>query len=84
MVDWKPDVARARIAAYQIEAPVFASLAPAAMPNDGMHGALCELRADLRTGAVPHTECHDNIKSLAIVFAAIKSAQTGRRVAVAA
>ena len=28
-------------------------------------------------------ECHDNIKSLAMVFAAIESARSGQRVAVA-
>ncbi len=61
-----------------------ACLPPAAMPYGGMHGALREMLAYLRTGAPPQTECHDNIKSLAMVFAAIKSARTGRRVAVVA
>ncbi|MCX7003264.1 MAG: Gfo/Idh/MocA family oxidoreductase [bacterium] len=61
-----------------------ACLPPAAMPYGGMHGALREMLAYLRTGAPPQTECHDNIKSLAMVFTAIKSARTGRRVAVTA
>lgn len=47
---------------------------------EGMHGALREMLAFLRTGATPQTECHDNIKSLAMVFAAIESNKKGRRV----
>ncbi len=46
----------------------------------GMHGALCELLAYLREGTPPQTECHDNIKSLAMVFAVTESARTGKRV----
>ena len=36
----------------------------------------------VRTGRKPETNCTDNIKSLAMVFASIKSAKTGRRVKV--
>ncbi len=36
----------------------------------------------LQTGATPMGECHDNIKSLAMVFAAIESSATGKRVPV--
>jgi predicted dehydrogenase len=50
----------------------------------GMHGALREMLAFLRTGRRPQTECHDNIKSLAMVFAAIESSHTGKRVRVTA
>jgi len=46
----------------------------------GMHGALHEMLAFLRTGKTPQTECHDNIKSLAMVFAAIESSRKKRRV----
>ena len=46
----------------------------------GMHGALREMLAFLRTGRRPQCECHDNIKSLAMVFAAIESSHTGKRV----
>ena len=35
----------------------------------------------LDTGERPLGECHDNIKSLAMVFGAIESAMSGRRVA---
>ena len=46
----------------------------------GMHGGLREMLAFLRDGTKPQTECHDNIKSLAMVFAAIESARAGARV----
>lgn len=49
-----------------------------------MHGALREMLAFLRKGRRPQCECHDNIKSLGMVFAAVESARTGRRVAVRA
>ena len=49
-----------------------------------MHGALREMLAYLDGGPKPQTECHDNIRSLAMVFAAKESAASGTRVAVAA
>ncbi len=48
----------------------------------GMHGALQEMLRFLRTGERPQTECHDNINSLAMVFAAMESARTGAKVPV--
>ena len=50
----------------------------------GMHGALREMLEFLRTGKKPQTECHDNIKSLAMVFAVIESNKKGRKVPVKA
>ncbi|MCX7847210.1 MAG: Gfo/Idh/MocA family oxidoreductase [bacterium] len=50
--------------------------------HTAMRGALRELLAYLRRGVVPQTECHDNIKSLAMVFAAIESARRRARVRV--
>jgi len=50
------------------------------MKHEGMHGALREMLAFLRTGITPQTESHDNIKSLAMVFGAMESARKGRRV----
>jgi len=50
----------------------------------GMHGALREMLAFLRTGKKPQTECHDNIKSLAMVFGVIESSKKGRRVPIRA
>ncbi len=48
----------------------------------GIAGSLRDFVDALRTGATPMGECHDNIKSLAMVFAAIESAETGSRVPV--
>lgn len=48
----------------------------------GIAGSLRDFLHALHTGATPMGECHDNIKSLAMVFAAIESAETGRRVAI--
>ncbi len=62
------------LADVQIETPT--------VSKNGMHGALLEMLAYLREGKVPQTECHDNIKSLAMVFAAIDSAKVGARVPV--
>lgn len=59
------------------------SIPPAGVPFAGWHGALREMLAYLRTGARPQTECHDNIKSLAMVFAAIESSKQARRIAIA-
>jgi predicted dehydrogenase len=57
-----------------------AVIVPATVEAGGMHGGLREMLAFLRTGATPQTECHDNIKSLAMVFAAIESSAKGKRV----
>jgi len=57
----------------------------APVPSDvpgGIAGSLQDFLHALRTGATPMGECHDNIKSLAMVFAAIESSATGRRVPV--
>lgn len=48
----------------------------------GIAGSLRDFLNALQTGATPMGECHDNIKSLAMVFAAIESADTGERVPV--
>ena len=46
----------------------------------GIAGSLDEFVHALRTGATPNGECHDNIKSLAMVFAVLESSRSGRRV----
>jgi predicted dehydrogenase len=62
----------------------FSDVAPlAAQVGDihaGIAGSLRDFLHALITGATPMGECHDNIKSLAMVFAAIESAATGKRV----
>lgn len=47
-------------------------------------GYLIEFARCLREGTKPETDCTDNIKSLAMVMAAIESARSGRRVEVVA
>jgi predicted dehydrogenase len=59
-----------------------AAITPAEVPADGMHGALREMLTFLRTGERPQTECHDNLKSLSMVLAAIDSSRKGKRVEV--
>ncbi len=51
--------------------------------RSGIAGSLRDFVRALGGGATPMGECHDNIKSLVMVFAAIESAATGRRVPVA-
>ena len=48
----------------------------------GIAGSLREFVHALASGSTPQGECHDNIKSLAMVFAAVKSASEGKRVKV--
>lgn len=49
-------------------------------PAKGIAGALAEFVHALRTGETPMGEVHDNVMSLAMVTAAVESAETGRRV----
>lgn len=46
----------------------------------GHHGVIAEFIRCVRNGTTPETICTDNIKSLAMVFAAIESAETGKKV----
>jgi predicted dehydrogenase len=48
----------------------------------GIAGSLRDFLNALQTGATPMGECHDNIKSLAMVFAAIESSRSGKKVVV--
>lgn len=50
--------------------------------SEGIAGSLDDFLRALDGGYTPMGECHDNIKSLAMVEAAVKSARRGRRVAV--
>jgi predicted dehydrogenase len=60
------------------------SLPRSRLKHPHFRGGLREMLRYLRTGKVPQAECHDNIKSLAMVFAAMESSRKGRRVAVRA
>ena len=48
--------------------------------HEGIDGSLRDFLNALRTGDTPQGECHDNIKSLAMVFGAIESASSGKKV----
>ncbi len=49
----------------------------------GQHAAIREMLRFLAHGTVPQSECHDNIKSFAMVCAAVESCQTGNPVDIA-
>ena len=57
-------------------------VAESPMEHPGQRGALHELIRFLETGEAPQCECHDNMKSLAMVFAAMESSRRGERIAV--
>jgi predicted dehydrogenase len=48
----------------------------------GIAGALADFLHALDTGSAPMGECHDNIKSLAMVFGALESAAKRERIAI--
>ncbi len=48
----------------------------------GHEGVIREFIDCVKNGKTPMTDCHDNIKSLAMVHAAVKSAETGRKIAI--
>lgn len=59
-----------------------ASSAEAISMDAGITGSLQDFLHALRTNTTPMGECHDNIKSLAMVFSAVESSETGQRVKV--
>lgn len=54
----------------------------ATIPGNGIAGSLNEFLDALDGKGTPQCEVHDNIKSLAMVFAAMESSRKGRRIAV--
>lgn len=56
------------------------TIAPIPTPFAGHEGILDEFERCVRSGEMPQTECHDNIKSLAMCLAAIESAKSGRKI----
>lgn len=63
----------------ELEAVVVPRVEPG---GDGINGSLKEFLACLDSGATPQCEVHDNLRSLAMVFAAMASARAKARVAV--
>lgn len=59
------------------------AIEPEPMPKPAMAGALDEMLRFLRDGRQPQTHAEDNIQSLAMVLAAIKSSRERRRVGIA-
>jgi len=58
---------------------------PDSDPGDkvGQHaGVIREFVRSIQNGTTPETICSDNIKSLSMVFAAIRSAESGQRIAI--
>ena len=55
---------------------------PADARVGGHGGVIRDFVRSLQTDAAPETVCTDNIKSLAMVFGAIRSAETGQRVVI--
>jgi predicted dehydrogenase len=47
---------------------------------DGHASIMREFLDCMRTGATPETNCADNLKSLAMVFRAIESAERGEKI----
>ncbi len=60
----------------RVEAP------PSGAFAGGIAGSLADFVSALGGGEPPMGECHDNIRSLAMVFAALESSRSGARVAV--
>ena len=57
--------------------PAFVELVPMALTG---HAAVGTLADAVREGCRPETDCSDNIRSLAMVFAAVESGRTGDKV----
>ena len=66
-------------AGFTREVQAHTAFVPSGVPG-GIAGSLRDFLHALDTGETPMGECHDNIKSLAMVFGAIESAATGQRV----
>ena len=54
--------------------------APMELVQNSHAGVIHEFVESLKSGSEPQTVCTDNIKSLAMVYAAIESAETGRKI----
>jgi hypothetical protein len=78
-VDCTPEDAAADSEATA-DAHADAGHADAAAPLEGIAAALQAFVGGLRSGVAPMGEVHENLMSLAMVEAAVQSAETGRRV----
>ena len=65
---------------------IYDNIQPGEVAEDmpaGIAGSLRDFLHALKTDTTPMGESHDNIKSLAMVFATIESAAAGKRVVIA-
>jgi len=60
--------------------PVETQVLPLEAETPGQNGSLVRFIEAIESGQAPETSCEDNIKSLAMVFGAVESAQKGQRV----
>jgi predicted dehydrogenase len=68
---------------HDVEIPLYDDPIAGGVARVGGHGGLIrEFLHAVRSGEVPETICTDNIKSLAMVFGAVKSAESEAKVAV--
>ena len=65
---------------YEVE-PVEAP--PVTLEQNGHAGVIHNFVESLKSGGTPQTICTDNIKSLAMVYAAVESAESGKKVEIA-
>jgi predicted dehydrogenase len=65
-----------------VEVPLYTDGRLDLAKSGGHAGAIRDFVACVREGGVPETVCTDNIRSLAMVFGAVESAESGRRVAI--
>ncbi|MBN1671733.1 MAG: Gfo/Idh/MocA family oxidoreductase [Kiritimatiellae bacterium] len=65
---------------YKVESSE--TMAPKPPPADSQHFVLADFMRAVKNGRRPKTDVYDNIKSVAMVFAAVKAVKTGRKVAV--
>lgn len=56
---------------------------PVSMPHTDIAASLRDFLNALDSGQTPMGECHDNIKSLAMVFGCVESSKRGQRVSIA-
>jgi len=77
-----PPVAEIAVGEHKFMRSVESVTATPEKQPGGIAGSIQDFLHALETGATPMGECHDNIKSLAMVFAAMESSDAGKRVKV--
>ncbi len=76
-----PSLLQQRVTLHTAEGTASPVLAGCWFP-DGFHGAMAELLCAIEENRAPEHSARDNLRSLALCFAAVESAETGRPVAI--